>query len=260
MADKQNSAFRLYRFVEKMLPHHPPQQQIAYVLLKSFGLHEGASQREQNATLARVMLLLFNELDSLVADLRRGGHSEQSIQNIVRPFESLSGVGLASQWSAYSSGFSAVLPLLLMVGETLPTDSEPISDVQLSELTNAVGKLRSEVQECALPESVKRFVLEQLDIIARAVRDYPLAGANAFKSAVREAIFHAGEHSDIVAEYKDTPVINSLKQIQEKAVNYAKYAIEVSRFIGTLDSLYKHLQGAAPIAHHLTGLVQHVIK
>jgi hypothetical protein len=71
MADKQNSAFRLYRFVEKMVPLQPPNQQTAQVLLKSFGFEKSASQREQNAILARVMLLLFDELDSLVADLRR---------------------------------------------------------------------------------------------------------------------------------------------------------------------------------------------
>lgn len=260
MADKQNSAFRLYRFVEKMVPQHPPNQQTAQVLLKSFGVDEKASRREQNAILARVMLLLFDELDSLVADLQRAGHSEQSIHNIVAPFESLSGVGLATQWSAYSGGFSAVLPLLLMVGENLPADSEPISQEQLSELSDAVQKLRAEVQASTLPDTVKRFVFEQLNIIGRAIRDYPLAGANAFKSAVREAIFHAGENSDVVAEYKDTPVMNSLKQIQEKAVHYAKYAIEVSKFVGALDSLYHHLQGAAPVAHQISGLVQHVIK
>ena len=125
---------------------------------------------------------------------------------------------------------------------------------------NEIEKLRAQVQASTLPEAVKRFVFEQLDIITRAIRDYPLAGANAFKSAVRDALFHMGEHADAVADYIETPEMSSLKQIQLKAVKYAKYAIEVSKFIGALDSLYHHLQAAPAVAHQLAGLVEHVLK
>jgi hypothetical protein len=54
--------------------------------------------------------------------------------------------------------------------------------------------------------------------------------------------------------------MDNLKKMQEQAVKYAKYTIEVSKFIGALDSLYHHAIQAAPSAHQLTGLVQHVIK
>jgi hypothetical protein len=104
-----------------------------------------------------------------------------------------------------------------------------------------------------------QFVYEQLDIIKCAIRDYPLSGPKAFKTAVQEAVFHLGEHSEVVAEYEKTPVMESLKKIQEQAVKYAKYAIEVSKFIGALDSLYHHALQAAPAAEHLTGLVKHVV-
>jgi hypothetical protein len=260
MAEKENSALRLYRFIEKMVPQQPPNKQTAQVLVDAFGFVKGASQREQNVILARVMGLLFDELESLVADLRRAGHSEQSIEPIVRPFDSLSGGGLATQWSAHVQLFSASLPVLLMVGETYPADSVAVSQEELSELSNSIEKLRTEVQNSTLPEEVKRYVFEQLDIITRAIRDYPLAGAKAFKAAVRESIFHTGEHAEVVTEYQDTPELNGLKQIQEKAVAYAKYAIEVSKFVGALDSLYHHAQAAPAVAHQLVGLVQHVLK
>jgi hypothetical protein len=145
------------------------------------------------------------------------------------------------------------------VGETLPDDGAPVTQTELSDLRHAVEELRNEVQLSALPSEVKKFVLEQLEIITRAIRDYPLAGVKAFKTAVREAIFNAGEHSEVIAEYKDTHVMASLRQIQERAVKYAKYAIEVSKFVGALDSLYHHLQDA-PAVHQLTGLVEHVLK
>lgn len=255
--EKQNCALRLYRFIQRM--QQQPPMPLAQVLLNSFGAPEDTDQREQNAILARIMVLLFGEVESLVADLRSAGHSEESIQPIVRPFDSLSGGGLASQWARHKDAFSASLPVLLFVGETLPDDGVSVTQTELSDLRRAVEELRSEVQLSVLPSEVKRFVFAQLEIISRAIRDYPLAGVKAFKTAVREAIFNAGEDAETIAEYKDTRVMTSLRQLQERAVKYAKYAIEVSKFVGALDSLYHHLQDA-PAVHQLTGLVEHVLK
>jgi len=99
--DKQNSAFRLYRFIQKMVPQHPPSMQTAQVLLNAFGVPKDASQREANAILARVMVLLFGELELLVSALRNAGHSEESIQSIAKVFDYLSGGGLATQWQQH---------------------------------------------------------------------------------------------------------------------------------------------------------------
>jgi hypothetical protein len=129
------------------------------------------------------MVLLFGEVESLVADLRSAGHSEESIQPLVRPFDSLSGGGLGSPWARHMDAFSASLPVLLFVGETLPDDGAPVTQTELSNLRHGVEELRSEVQLSALPIQVKRFVFEQLEIITRAIRDYPLAGVKAFKTA-----------------------------------------------------------------------------
>lgn len=249
--EKQNSAFRLYRFVQKMIPQHPPTMQTAQVLLNAFGLPKDATQREANATLARVMALLFGELELLVSALRNAGHSEESIQSVAKAFDYLSGGGLATQWQQHVHGFQATLPVLLFAGETLPEDGVSVTPEELTELSNSIEALRTQVRESTLPEQVKRFVYEQLNIIKRAIRDYPVSGPKAFKTAVQEAVFHLGEHSEVVAEYEKTPVMESLKRIQEQAVKYAKYVIEVSKFIGALDSLYHHALQAAPAAEHL---------
>jgi hypothetical protein len=260
MTEKENSALRLYRFIQKMVPQQPPTLPLAQVLLNAFDVPKEMEQRDQNAILARIVVLLFGELDSIVGDLRKAGHSEESLQPIVRPFNSFSGTGLATRWQNYKEEFAASLPVLLLVGETLPEDGTVISHGELSELGAAVRNLGDEVRNYAVPDEVKKFIFDQLDIISRAIREYPLAGAKAFRTAVRDAIFHTGEHSDIVAEYQDAPIMGSLRQIQEKAVKYAKYAVEVSKFVGALDSLYHHLQSAPGTVRQLAGLVQHVVK
>jgi hypothetical protein len=258
-ADKQNSAFRLYRFIQKMIPQHPQNMQTSQALLNAFGVPKDTPPRDQNAALARIMVLLFGELESLVSALQIAGHSEEAIQSIARPFDSLSGGGLANHWQNNVQSFSQSLPVLRFAGESLPEDGESITSEELIDLTNSIETLRTQVQETTLPEQVKRFVYEQLNIIKRAIRDYPLSGPKAFKTAVQEAVFHIGEHSEVVAEIEKTPIMDSLKAIQEQAVKYAKYVIEVSKFIGALDALYHHALQAAPATEHLTGIVKHVV-
>ncbi|HEX3103818.1 MAG TPA: hypothetical protein VHQ22_05180, partial [Terriglobales bacterium] len=142
----------------------------------------------------------------------------------------------------------------------LPEDGVTVTAEELSELTNEVEKLRGIVSATTLPERVKRFVFEQLNIISRAIRDYPLAGAKAFRTAVQDVIFHTGEHADIVSEYKDAPVMSGLKQIWEKTAKYAKYAINASKFLGALDIIYHHLQGAPVAAHQLEAFVERIVR
>lgn len=255
-SEKQNSALRLHRFITKMIPQQPPTP-LAQVLLNAFDVPKERSQRDKNIALARITASLLGELESLVSDLHTAGHSDESILPIVRPFDAFSGQGLATQWQGHKDTFAASLPVLLIIGETLPEDGAPLSQNELSELIQAVETLRKQVNESTLPDEVKVFVFQQLDVITTAIRDYPLVGAKAFRTAVREGFFHAGEHAEVVAEYKDAPVMNSLKQIQEKVVKYAKYSVEVAKILGAWDSLYHHIQGAGPIVHQL---VQHVPK
>src|SRR6266550_6049197 len=110
--EKQNSALRLHGFIEKMVPQQPDTIPTAQVLLNAFGVPKETPQREANAFLARIMLLLLSELESLVADLRRAGYSDQSMKPIVSPFDYLNAGGLANQWKNFRQGFAASLPVL----------------------------------------------------------------------------------------------------------------------------------------------------
>jgi hypothetical protein len=253
---KHNSALRLHSFIGKMIPQQPPTLPLAQVLLNAGDIPKEASQRDKNIALARITTALLGELESLVSDLHKGGYSDTSIQPIVRPFDAFSGQGLASPWQVHKDTFAASLPVLLIIGETVPEDGPSLSANELQDLIDSVQKLRNEVSESTLPDEVKSFVFEQLEVIMTAIRDYPLMGAKAFKTAVREGLFHAGEHAEVVAEYKDTPVMTSLKQIQERVVKYAKYSVEVAKILGAWDSVYHHLQSAGMVVHQLASHVK----
>src|ERR1043166_2904627 len=106
MAVKENSAFRLLRFIEKMI-HQGDQLPTASILLAAFGTKKDAKPREQNATLSRITFLLFNELETLVVELHRNGYSDEAIQPIVTPFDRLSAGGMSNNWQHNKPLFGA---------------------------------------------------------------------------------------------------------------------------------------------------------
>lgn len=262
MAEKENSAIRLHRFIQRMVPQ-PENAQTVQVLMHVLGVSKNSSARQQNAELSRGTALLFSELDSLVAELKRYEYSEEVINSITGPFDRLSAGNLVNQWQQNKPVFAASLPVLRSFGETpnlLTNDGAVISSEELAELKEAIENLRKEVKDSGLPERVKKFVSEQLDFIARAIRDYPLAGIKSFKTAATEAIFHEAENLDIVTEYNDKPQIQGLKAIQEKVVKVSRFSIEFSKFLNAMDTIHHYagpaFQSAGTAVHHLSGWVQ----
>jgi hypothetical protein len=266
MAERENSAFRLHRFIQRMVPQQD-NIVVAQVLLNAFGIQKDGNARQQNAMLSRITSLLFTELESLVAELKRHDYSDEAISPITAPFDRLTATGLASPWQQHKGGFAASLLVLRSIGESpnlLTEDGTLISEGDLAELSKDIETLRQEVQASDLPDSVKEFIFQQLDIIADAIRDYPLAGVKVFKEAAKDSSFHEAEHSEIVVQYSETPQMTSLKAIQAKVVKVAKFSIQFSKFLSAMDTIYHHggsvLESAVGAEHHLSGWAQHLLK
>ena len=181
MAEKENSAFRLYRFVQKMV-EQKTSLPTAQVLVSTFGTRTDANAQKQNAALAKVMFLLFDELDSLVSELKQHNYTKETIDSITAPFDRLSAVGLAQPWPQNREKFSASLPVLRSVGDSpnvLSEDAAAINNDELTELSKSVEELRQEVETSELPLQVKQFIFQQLDLISDAIRECPKRRQNA---------------------------------------------------------------------------------
>jgi hypothetical protein len=263
MAEKQNSAFRLLHFCRRMVEQTPGNQTTAQVLLRAFG-EKGNSQtaRQETVQVARVISLLSSEVELMIGESNRLGFSESSRQPIVNAFERFSISGLASQWQASRLPFVNALPLLQIFAEGLGDEGALIAEPEIVSLSEAIGTLRLDVENSELPDDVKQFVYEQLNLIERAVRDYPLAGAKAFKTAMREAIFHQADHVEAVETLKKTKQMITFKAIWRKVCDLSKYAIDASRLLTAGDEIYSHGQKVAHTAseamHHVGGIIDHM--
>jgi hypothetical protein len=257
--ERENSAFRLHRFIQRLLSQ-PGETPTVQALFNTFGIPKAENSRQQNIAVAKVTGLLFEELESLVAELKHHKYSDETIRSITNPFDRLSVGHLASPWKQNAPVVNTALPLLRSIGEApnlLTDDGTPVSVEDLAALTLAISELRKEVEESDLPPEVKQFVFEQLNTIANAILAYPLSGIKAFKAAAKEAVFHQFEHLDILAQYSDKPQLQRLKEIQEQVVKASRFAIEFSKLLSAADTIYqqgsKVLQSAGAAAHHLSG-------
>jgi hypothetical protein len=259
MAEKENSAFRLHRFIERMLSQ-PPNILTAEVLVNAFGVKKTHDVWSQNELVLRVGSLLFAELHSLKEESGRAGFTTKSLEPIEGAFGKLSVSGLTVQWQHNSPVFKACLTPLHIFGEGLADEGAPISKADLIDLQDSISKLRENVQKSDLRADVKNFVYEQLDIIERAINNYPLVGMKAFRAAVREGMFHEAEHMEIVTELQKAPQMPSLQAIVAKVAKWSGYAMLVSRLLSAGEKAEKGVQALAPHAHHIGLWIRHLLN
>ncbi len=95
MAEKENSAFRLHRFIERMLsqPQNIPTME---VLVNASGVKKSHDVWSQNELVLRIASLLFAELHSLKEESRRAGFTAKSLEPIEAAFGKLGVSGLAA--------------------------------------------------------------------------------------------------------------------------------------------------------------------
>jgi len=264
MAEKENSAFRLHRFIERMLSQGQ-NIQTAQVLLNAFGVKEQPKAVwSQSAMVLRVASLLFAEVRSLKEELTRAGFTGKSLELIDAAFDRLSVAGMPQQWQNHSAFFKACLNPPHIFGEGLPDEGAHISNAELTDLQKVISDLREEVQKSDLRQEVKNFVYEQLNIIERAINDYPVTGMKAFKVAVREGVFHEAEHAEIVIELQNSPQMLSLKKIIAKVVQWSGYTAALSKLLSSGDVIYDHAEKGAHAlakhAHQVSLWLQHLKK
>jgi hypothetical protein len=189
------------------------------VVLDAFGYEKGRPSREQPVVLSKITALLFIELESLVAELKQHEYSDEVINPITAPFDRLTTGLWVGAWTSYKGSFAASLPVLRSIGETpnlLTEDDAVVSQKDLVDLGADIEAERQKVQSSNLPQSVKKFIFHQLDIISAAIRAYPIAGVKAFKAAARDAILDESEHLEIIEQHGKSPEIVGLKPFRRR--------------------------------------------
>ena len=259
MKENENSAFRLYRLVGKMVSQSPSLS-TAQVLLNAVGAGD-VKGRDQNAVLWHTIGLVFTELDLLVGESSRRNFSDNSRKSIVSAIDRLSILTIGQQWRNHLPAFQASVESLLIFGEGLMDEGPPINKEELTGLQENLLNLRKEVRESTLPENIKEFVYEQLSTIERAIKDYPIAGIKAFWVADRDTYNREREYPEETQAFEQTESASTFNKIMGKVRGWSKVALEFRKALRASNAAVENAKTlahtAGEIAHQVGRIVHH---
>lgn len=161
---------------------------------RTFGIEPAAANANPHDVTDRLRLM-NDEIAILRRLMRRTQFSadlyEPALQNVLRL---ISVTNLAAGWGNYIGMVSAADMLALhWCSEAIESESG-LTHAELQSLLDAINDFKNSVESEDLPESVREFVLQQIELMIRGIYQYPIIGRRAAREAVRRA---AGEFMDV---------------------------------------------------------------
>jgi hypothetical protein len=114
------------------------------------------------------------------------------------------------------------LNALKICSELLPTEGEEIAATSLEHISKLVAELRTDLASGNVPRALREYLDQQLTIIERAIRSYPIVGNVAFTQAVSESLTvaytnktTAKEHASSVQVRRFTDIWREVLEVSE---------------------------------------------
>jgi hypothetical protein len=167
--------------------------------------------------IVKMMGLLYDEVLLTLAKMQATDYSDHLYTEAINNAREALDVGAleSSQWSSKEHLLSIqTRQALHFCAELLPDEEEFILDTELEQLWEQLQALRTAVVDSSVPGQVKTFVLEQIGIIEQAIRNYPIIGIRAFRSALPEGVASFIENREMVRNVLDAEDVD--KEVREE--------------------------------------------
>jgi hypothetical protein len=208
-----NSAYRALRILRRAVDQNPNLSALdAWV--RVFDIKSDDSI-DRAFAVTNKLSLLYGEITSAREAMSVGAFSpelyEAAFNNALRAIDP---AYLTATWSQFSQRLDPqTLNALAFCSELLPDEENPLGDEDIDSLWARLDELRTDVDKSELPDEVRQFILEQIDIIEAALDNYEITGARAFRRALVDASISYTEHESAVEEHKETPEVKALSGI-----------------------------------------------
>ena len=144
--------------------------------------------------------------------------------------QAISTLILTAQWN---NGVQYLKPETLLAlefcSEILPDEESLIDPHVLEEIRSMVQELEKSLAVTDLPESLVALILNHIELINRALNQYPITGAKALREAARTALGELVEAKDEVKGNNKTPEVSQLGRVWGKINNSADVAIKADK-------------------------------
>jgi len=221
-----NSASRLFSLLELTLGEggNAP---ILDVWARLFVVKEPNAHRKA-ALVAERLGWVHRELGLVAEQMRESGYSDNLYVNAFSNIESaVSTLILPNQWS-HAMQFLKPETLLALnfCSEILPDEESQISADELNQIRELVDELHLSLSTSEIPPRLILLIQHHVELIQRALAEYPVIGAKALREAARTGLGELIEIKETVKGNHDSPEISKLGATWRKVNEAADIALK----------------------------------
>lgn len=222
-----NSASRLLRILENNSVHSDNGQTLeAWISL--LGVTETHPHRRIVAV-GELVHAMNRELESASAGLALENFSKNLYENAFSKIENaISPMLFANTWNHVKQHLTPeVLTALAFCAEILPSEEAEITAEELTSIADKLDELRATLEDTSLPQRLRSLIEHHVELIERALAEYPVVGAMALREAGRTALGEMIEAKDEIAPAKDSVAVSKLEAVWEKVNKAADVALKI---------------------------------
>lgn len=229
MPQKLNSAARVLRILEKS-SSVPESTQALEGWAKIFGIDEG-NPNKRVLIVSDQIAALSRELDLTASSMEAARFPKTLYDGVIdKVRHAISPMIFSSQWSHVRQYFGPdVFTSFAYCSEILLDEESSISDSDLKEIEAKAIDLQNSLDDASIPPRLRKLIEHHAELILRALREYPVAGAKAFRAAGREALGEIIEAKDEIAPERDTPAVSKLQATWKKVNEVSDIAFKAEK-------------------------------
>ncbi len=230
MSKNINSASRLHAVLSQAAGMSTNASSLA-VWEQIFQIQEEPSEARKAVLISERLRWLHQQLEIVRTQMKQANISENLYTAAFNNIEqAISTLILPTQWN---NGVQYLKPETLLAlefcSEILPDEELLIDPETLEEIRSMVQELEKSLAVTDLPESLITLILHHIELINRALNQYPITGAKALREAARTAIGELIEAKDEVKANNNSEEVAQLGRVWGKINNTADVVIKADK-------------------------------
>lgn len=224
-----NSASRVVGLLQK-IPGHPDNTQTLEVWALLFGVTENKTNKKSSVVAERLGAL-YRELEIIRNQMEKANFSEKLyVPALTKVEHALSMMLLPGTWNQARQYLTAETYVALeFCSEILPDEETQIDSVELAEINMRVDELAELLAYSKLPARLLELIEHHIDLIRRALAEYPITGAKVLREAARTALGELIEVRETIESNRNSPEVSKLGSLWKKVNESADTALKAEK-------------------------------
>lgn len=252
MAELTNAASRVYSLL-KDASRKDGKISAAEAWAQVFGEDEAQAKKDPYFIQTRLSLIR-GQTDLIENEMRR----TEIPEDLVAPYcervrRVVSPTNLTAHWQDYQKHLQPDVFLCLRYCEALLGTETSIPEDELQRILDKVEELRREIEDSGLSNGVYQFLSGQIDILARALNEYPIRGPEAIREAFKEGFADLADHVDDLKNSTDQEEARKVATLWREMKRIGGEVVEADRIATAYVNLIEKGQSAAAAVQGILG-------